>query len=160
MATITTRACCPSCRQSQVLNPLTGHLHRSQEPDGSPLPRPFAQTLAHGGHLGGRRRHRPPTARHGGPAASPLAQALQHITIRAKAAAQVANEAPCPRDGHRLTIAGWAASSPRMVEISPATVSSRSRRRFGTYPRRAGTINTYSRRELELLGLLAPLTTL
>ena len=50
--------------------------------------------------------------------------------------------------------------APRLAEISPAPVSSRYRRRFGLNPRQAGAIHTYSRRELEMLGLLVPMPTL
>lgn len=69
---------------------------------------------------------------------------------------------PCPRDAERQPLSHWRAmhADPDLAAAEPATVARVYRLVFDAYPFRPQQTNTYSRRELELLGLLPPLPTL
>ncbi|MBE9155183.1 hypothetical protein [Cyanobium sp. LEGE 06113] len=64
---------------------------------------------------------------------------------------------PCPPATERLTLRQWAGRGEQPEEVNASTLGSVYRRVFGVDPRKAKgrSTRTYSRRELELLGVLA-----
>jgi len=61
---------------------------------------------------------------------------------------------PCPPDTERLSLTQWAGRGLQLLEANPTTLGAVYRRVFGINPRKPKQTCTYSRRELQLLGLL------